>query len=48
MLASKTHSLLTRSRTNLVAYARWSYYFHIDKAQRNIDFPLNVGYNEHY
>jgi hypothetical protein len=25
-----------------------SYYFHLEPQQKNVDFPLNVGYNDHF
>jgi hypothetical protein len=25
-----------------------AYYFHLEPQQKNLDFPLNVGYNDHF
>ena len=28
--------------------SRWNFYFHLDKEQKNLDFPLNIGYNDNF
>ena len=44
-----TAKLAVRNNTrSLISLPLRGFYFQLEKSQRNLDFPLKIGYNDHF
>ena len=44
----KSTKTLIHNTTMIKHLPKRGFYFHLDQSQRNVDFPLNIGYNDNF